>query len=82
MNQMFVHDIKTGQQHELIHVEPKVNDDITGKKDLSFSITLTEYNQIPFNALVGRNFIIIDEVRYKKQQYFINTPTIKQEGPC
>lgn len=80
MNQMFVHDIKTGQQHELIHVEPKVNDDITGKKDLSFSITLTEYNQIPFNALVGRNFIIIDEVRYKKQQYFINTPTIKQEG--
>ncbi|MEL7703095.1 prophage endopeptidase tail family protein [Bacillus subtilis] len=77
---MFVHDIKTGQQHELIHVEPKVNDDITGKKDLSFSITLTEYNQIPFNALVGRNFIIIDEVRYKKQQYFINTPTIKQEG--
>nr|WGD89538.1 phage tail protein [Bacillus subtilis] len=77
---MFVHDIKTGQQHELIHVEPKVNDDITGKKDLSFSITLTEYNQIPFNALVGRNFIIIDEVRYKKRQYFINTPTIKQEG--
>lgn len=80
MNQMFVHDIKTGQKHELIHVEPKVNDDVTGKKDLSFSITLTEYNQIPFNALVGRNFIIIDEVRYKKQQYFINTPTIKQEG--
>ncbi|WP_255238364.1 prophage endopeptidase tail family protein [Bacillus sp. 7705b] len=77
---MFVHDIKTGQKHELIHVEPKVNDDVTGKKDLSFSITLTEYNQIPFNALVGRNFIIIDEVRYKKQQYFINTPTIKQEG--
>lgn len=80
MNQMFVHDIKTGQKHELIHVEPKVNDDVTGKKDLSFSITLTEYNQIPFNALVGRNFIIIDEVRHKKQQYFINTPTIKQEG--
>ncbi|WP_367387493.1 phage tail protein [Bacillus vallismortis] len=77
---MFVHDINTGQQHELIHVEPKVNDNITGKKDLSFLIPLTEYNQIPFNALVGRNFIIIDEVRYKKQQYFINTPTIKQEG--
>ncbi|NUI62194.1 phage tail protein, partial [Bacillus amyloliquefaciens] len=26
------------------------------------------------------NFILIDEVRFKEQQYFINTPTIKQEG--
>lgn len=80
VNQMYVYDVNTKQKHELMYVDPKVNDDVSGKKDLSFSIPLTDFNQIAFNALVGRNFIIIDEVRYKKQQYFINTPVVKQEG--
>ncbi|MGG4031422.1 prophage endopeptidase tail family protein [Bacillus subtilis] len=80
VNQMFVYDVNTKQKHELMYIDPKVNDDVSGKKDLSFSIPLTDYNQIAFNALAGRNFIIIDEVRYKQQQYFINTPVLKQEG--
>lgn len=77
---MYVLDRNTKTKYGLPFVEPKVNDNVNGKKDLSFSITLNEANQLEFNALVGRNFILIDEVRFKEQQYFINTPTIKQEG--
>ncbi|MBY8913945.1 phage tail protein [Bacillus sp. YC2] len=80
MNQMYVLDRNTKTKYGLPFVEPKVNDNVNGKKDLSFSIILNEANQLEFNALVGRNFILIDEVRFKEQQYFINTPTIKQEG--
>ncbi|WP_262417801.1 prophage endopeptidase tail family protein [Bacillus sp. YC2] len=77
---MYVLDRNTKTKYGLPFVEPKVNDNVNGKKDLSFSIILNEANQLEFNALVGRNFILIDEVRFKEQQYFINTPTIKQEG--
>ncbi|MCG8395693.1 phage tail protein [Bacillus atrophaeus] len=77
---MYVLDRNTKTKYGLPFVEPKVNDNVNGKKDLSFSITLNEANQLEFNALVGRNFILIDEVRFKAQQYFINTPSIKQEG--
>ena len=80
MNQMYVLDRNTKTKYGLPFVEPKVNDNVNGKKDLSFSIILNEANQLEFNALVGRNFILLDEVRFKEQQYFINTPTIKQEG--
>ncbi|TWK37616.1 hypothetical protein CHCC20347_0559 [Bacillus paralicheniformis] len=80
MNQMYVLDKTTNQKYEMMYVEPKINDGIDGKKDLSFSIELNKDNRIPFNALVGRNFIVIDEAVHKSQRYFINAPNLKQEG--
>ncbi|AME08524.1 autolysin [Bacillus sp. SDLI1] len=80
MNQMFVLDRLTNKSYEICYVDPKLNDDINGKKDISFTIEQDENNLIPFNALVGRNFIVVDEVKHKSQRYFINSVTPKVEG--
>ncbi|MCY8085111.1 phage tail protein [Bacillus inaquosorum] len=77
---MYVMDRLTNKSYEILYVDPKVNDGVDGKKDLSFTIEQDEDNLIPFNALVGRNFIVIDELVHKSQRYFINSVTPKVSG--
>ncbi|CAI6274263.1 prophage endopeptidase tail family protein [Bacillus subtilis] len=77
---MRVLDRLTNQSYSINNVDPKVSDRIDGTKDLSFSMRLLEDNVVPFNALVGRNFILIDEIKHKAQRYFINGVTQNQNG--
>ncbi len=80
MNEMYVMDRLTNMSYEITDADPLITDRIDGTKDLSFSLQLLENNVIPFNAIVGRNFIVIDEIKHKKQRYFINSPTLSQSG--
>lgn len=77
---MYVLDKMNNTPYLIPDVDAVLTDSIDGTKDLTFSITLTQNNVIPFNALVGRNFILVDEIKHKSQRYFINSPTIRQEG--
>lgn len=80
MSVMYVLDKMNNTPYLIPDVDAILTDSIDGTKDLTFSITLTQNNVIPFNALVGRNFILVDEIKHKIQRYFINSPTIRQEG--
>ncbi|KMM55449.1 hypothetical protein ACH95_19145 [Bacillus glycinifermentans] len=80
MNQMFVEDKQTGQKYELIDAAPRVTDATTGKKELTFTYSLEEANKLPFNALVGRNIIYIDERVHRSQRYFIRDVQTSQDG--
>ncbi|XUA89190.1 phage tail protein [Bacillus amyloliquefaciens] len=80
MNQMFVEDKQTGQKYELIDAAPRVNDATTGKKEMTFTYSLEEATKLPFNALVGRNIIYIDERVHKSQRYFIRDVQTSQDG--
>ncbi|MCY7828022.1 phage tail protein [Bacillus spizizenii] len=80
MSVMYVMDKINNTPYLIPDVDAVLTDSIDGTKDLTFSITLTPNNVIPFNALVGRNFILVDEIKHKSQRYFINAPTLRQEG--
>ncbi|MCY7891072.1 phage tail protein [Bacillus inaquosorum] len=80
MSVMYVMDKMNNTPYLIPDVDAVLTDSIDGTKDLTFSITLTPNNVIPFNALVGRNFILVDEIKHKSQRYFINAPTLRQEG--
>ncbi|RPK14310.1 phage tail protein [Bacillus subtilis] len=80
MSVMYVMDKMNNTPYLIPDVDAVLTDSIDGTKDLTFSINLTPNNVIPFNALVGRNFILVDEIKHKSQRYFINAPTLRQEG--
>ncbi|MET1176930.1 phage tail spike protein [Peribacillus simplex] len=71
LHQMKVENKQTGEQIEIVGVEPAITDSLNGKKDLSFTISLTEDNRVEYDQLINDNIIVIDEKRFKKQRYFI-----------
>ncbi|WP_350300590.1 phage tail spike protein [Peribacillus frigoritolerans] len=71
LNQIFVENKTTGERVEIVDVVPTISDGLNGKKELSFTISRTEENQVEYDMLVNDNIIVIDEKRFKAQRYFI-----------
>lgn len=71
LNQMFIENKNTGERVEILGVEPVITDGLNGKKELTFTISLTDENQIEYDMLTNDNIIVIDEKRFKQQRYII-----------
>ncbi|PRS07518.1 autolysin [Bacillus paralicheniformis] len=80
MNQMYVQDRFTGQKYEIADATPRVTDGVDGKKSLGFTLENSFSDPLAFNALTGRNLIVIDERVFKNQKYVIRNVQISQDG--
>ncbi|MCX2823347.1 phage tail protein [Bacillus sp. H1F1] len=79
-NQMHVSSASGDEVIEITGVSIDLVDDTNGKKEFTFSITRTENNGAEFDLLMTDNILYVDEMKFKKQKYYITDVEIKQEN--
>lgn len=80
MNQLFVQDKGTKQEYEIVGSSPRITDGTDGKKTMELQIEAGFIDPISFEALVGRNLLIVDEKVHKRQKYVIRNFSKTQDG--
>lgn len=80
MNQLFVQDKGTKQVYEIVGSSPRITDGTDGKKTMELQIEAGFIDPISFEALVGRNLLIVDEKVHKRQKYVIRNFSKTQDG--
>ncbi|TFV06955.1 autolysin, partial [Bacillus stratosphericus] len=80
MNQLFVQDKGTKQEYEIVGSSPRLTDGTDGKKTMELQIEAGFADPISFEALVGRNLLIVDERVHKRQKYVIRNVSKTQDG--
>ncbi|PRS28799.1 MULTISPECIES: phage tail spike protein [Bacillus] len=80
MNQLFVQDKGTKQEYEIVSSSPRITDGTDGKKTMELQIEAGFIDPISFEALVGRNLLIVDEKVHKRQKYVIRNFSKTQDG--
>ncbi|HCO78635.1 phage tail spike protein [Bacillus sp. (in: firmicutes)] len=80
MNQLFVQDKGTKQEYEIVNSSPRLTDGTDGKKTMELQIEAGFTDPISFEALVGRNLLIVDERVHKRQKYVIRNVSKSQDG--
>lgn len=72
-NQIKIKNRASSEIYELINIKPSLADPVSGKKEISFSMTLTPDNSLAYNLLAARNTLIVDEESFKQQKYIITS---------